>query len=200
VLLHHGVREPNGKGKIERFFRTVRLRFISRLKKEDTTSIEALNEKFAGWLEEDYQCKPHDGIEGKTPLDTFLAQSDLITLITDLAKFNEKFLIAVKRTVKKDATISLRGALYETDMAFAGMKVDVKYDPDSPIGIRELFLFANEKPLGVARLVCFTDNAKRKRKGRADGKPEHLSDDDGQISPTATKEHTIRYAQMEDTK
>jgi transposase InsO family protein len=200
TLLHAAVRAANSKGKIERFFRTVRLRFMSRLKKEDLGSIEALNEKFTRWLEDDYQKKPHDGLDGKTPVDTFLAQSDRITLITDLAAFNEKFLISVKRTIKKDATISFRSALYEADMALAGMRVDVKYDPDGTDGIHELFLFSDDKPLGSAKLVRFADNAKRRRRGGTDRSPERVCTGSVQDPPVATKGHTISYAEMEDGK
>jgi transposase InsO family protein len=200
VLLHHGVREAHSKGKIERFFRTVRLRFISRLKKEDIASLGALNAKFAKWLDEDYQRKPHEGLSGGTPLDAFLAQTGRITLVTDLAAFNEKFLLSARRTVKKDATISLKGSLYETDMALCGMKVEVRYDPDGADGIRELLVFVDGKPMGTAKLVLFQDNAHRKRKGA----PERKRTDRNGVAETkaavAVKEHTISYSEMEERK
>jgi transposase InsO family protein len=184
-LLHHAVRAASSKGKIERFFRTVRLRFLSRLTKEDLSSLAALNEKFKLWLEEDYQRKPHEGLGGKAPRDVFLSQSEGLNLITDLAAFNEKFMIRVRRCVKKDATISLGGELYEADMSIAGMRVEVRYDPDAEGLIRELFIFSYDgEPLGTARRVNFTDNAKRKRSGSPLPAPDE--------APRApAKEHTI---------
>jgi transposase InsO family protein len=167
ALLHHAVAAAHQKGKIERFFRTVRLRFLSVLKQEDLESIDSLNKKFAVWLHEDYQTRPHNGISGETPLDFFLKQADRIQLVTDLAEFNKKLLISVKRTVKKDATISFDNSLYETDMVFAGERLDVKYDPDNKSGVQELLLFRENQPVGVARLVNFADNSKRKRFGSA---------------------------------
>jgi len=106
TLLHHAVGLAHQKGKIERFFRTVRLRFISVLKSADLVSIDTLNEKFGVWLLNDYQKRPHEGLSGETPLDFFLKQTEHVRLVTDLAEFNRKMLITVKRTVKKDATIS----------------------------------------------------------------------------------------------
>jgi transposase InsO family protein len=202
TLLHHAVRAAHSKGKIERFFRTVRMRFMSRLAKEDTGSLAALNEKFQRWLEDDYQRKPHDGLGGKTPRDTFLAQSENIRTVDDLAAFNEKFMLRVTRTVKKDATISLDGALYETEMAFAGRRMEVRYDPDSEGSADVVFLYEDDTPVGSARRVGFTDNARRKRKGvpaRPDA-PGGVTDEDAAAATPPRKEHTIAYAGMKEDK
>ena len=197
TLLHHAVRAASSKGKIERLFKTVRARFLSRLAKEDMASLETLNDKFRLWLENDYQNKPHDGLGGKTPMGMFLAQSNQITLVTDLSAFNEKFMIRVKRTVKKDATISLDGVLYETDMSLAGVRTEVRYDPGQEGYAKELFLFSNDVPIGSARLVSFTDNSKRKRKGQETMGPLAAENDDGGLVPhPRVKEHTITYAEM----
>jgi transposase InsO family protein len=203
TLLHHSVRAANAKGKIERFFRTVRARFLSRLKDEDLADAETLNKKFAAWLDEDYQRKPHEGLGGACPLDVFLAQSQYIVFVDNLARFNEKFMVRVKRTIKKDATISLSGNLYETDMALCGMRVDAHYDPDAPGGIRELFLFKDGNPVGAAKLVDPVANSKRKRRGGpAAGGLAHGSlageTNDADDAPRAKKTNTISYAEMKE--
>jgi transposase InsO family protein len=169
TLLHHAVGAAHQKGKIERYFRTVRLRFMSTLKREDLESIDSLNKKFGKWLLDDYQKRPHEGISGETPLEFFLKQADKVELITDLAEFNKKMLISVVRTVKKDATISFKGNLYETEMYLAGQRLDVKYDPDHEDGINELYLYQEDAPVGTARLINFTENGKRKRTGGTSG-------------------------------
>jgi transposase InsO family protein len=199
VLLHHAVFQAHQKGKIERFFRTVRLRFLSVIKREDLESIESLNEKFGAWLLEDYQKRPHSGISGVAPLDFFLKQADQIELPTDLAEFNRKLLLSVRRTVKKDATISFNNCLYETEMVFAGEKLDIRYDPDNISGIKELYLYRGDQPLGTARLVNFNDNAKRKRAGSNNGgavKPGPIcSEGAAQGEPVEKKkENTISYS------
>jgi hypothetical protein len=197
VLLHHAVDQAHQKGKIERFFRTVRLRFLSVIKRENLESIELLNEKFSLWLLEDYQKRPHSGIAGEAPIDFFLKQADKIELPTDLAEFNRKLLLSVKRTVKKDATISFDNGLYETEMVFAGERLDVKYDPDNKSGIQELYLYRGDQPLGVARLVNFNDNAKRKRSGNDNAARKPVPRHDGgsvHEEPTEKrKENTISY-------
>jgi transposase InsO family protein len=197
TLLHHAPYAASSKGKIERFFRTVRMRFMPRLSKEDISSIDALNAKFQTWLEDDYQRRPHDGLAGRTPRECFLEQSGGIKTMGDMAAFNEKFMIRVKRTIKKDATISLDGALYETDMALCGMRsVEVRYAPDTGDRPREIFLFQDDEPLGIAKIVNFTDNAKRKRNGT----PVTTNPADVHVIPEyadpSVKEQTITYTEM----
>lgn len=199
TLLHHAVRAASSKGKIERFFRTVRTRFLSCLKEQDVAGIEALNEKYHKWLEDDYQRKPHEGLSGKTPLDAFLKGSEGINFIKNLSHFNEKFMIRVRRTVKKDATISLNGSLYETGMSLAGRRVEVRYEPDPVCGIQELFLFSDDKPVGSARIVRFTDNAKRKR--QPSGESESNAPEMAALGkPAQPKGHTITYSEMKEGK
>ena len=143
---------PTSKGKIERFFRSCRLRFLSILKTDTLNDLEDLNNRFHKWLMEDYQKKNHSALEGMTPLEAFLRQSDRISLITDLSVFNEKFLVKVERKIKQDATLSLHGNLYETAPSLAGARITVKYDPDElDHGISEVFLYREDKPVGTAK-------------------------------------------------
>jgi transposase InsO family protein len=199
ALIHHGIGMAHQKGKIERFFKTVRSNFLSRVTAENLQSLEKLNEAFWLWLD-DYHKKPHSGLNGQSPLECFLQQAASVKLPTDLADFNTKFLVKVSRTVKKDATISLNSQIYETNPALAGIKLDVKYDPDTSPGIiPELFLFQGDKPVGLARLVNFQENSYRKRGGQkktANIEPEPAT---GIIGNTQAgmKSHTISYAQMQ---
>ena len=121
---------------------------------------------FWDWLSSDYNEKPHSGL-GMSPLDCFLAQAESIILPTDLSLFNEKFLVQVPRTIKHDATLSLNNVLYETSPAFAGRKINVRYDPDMlERGLEEIFLYSDDKCIGTAKKIHFSDNANMKRKGR----------------------------------
>lgn len=198
TLLHHAVGAAHQKGKIERFFRTVRLRFISVLKNADLENIDILNDKFRVWLSDDYQQRPHEGLSGETPLNFFLKQSGQIEMVTDLAEFNRKLLVTVKRTVMSDATIHFGGSLYETEMFLAGERLDVKYDPDVKSEINELYLYRDDVSVGTARLVNFTDNAKRKRSGAAKTTEKSLApkneNNDQNKTPEKRKTNTISYS------
>jgi transposase InsO family protein len=200
TLIHHGVYQAHSKGKIERFFRTVRDRFLSVIKKDDLIGIDTLNAKFRLWLENDYQKRVHSELNGKTPLEAFLEQAESIKLVTDLSDFNSRFLMRATRTIKKDATISLDCTLYETEPSFAGMrKVEVRYEPASGGGAaEELLLFRDDACIGSARRVNFTDNAGRKRQGaKTRGRDEVSTETVKPDGTPVTKEHTISYADME---
>jgi putative transposase len=51
TLIHARPYQPAGKGKQERFFRTVRMRFLPTLGPADLASLDALNRRFWAWVE-----------------------------------------------------------------------------------------------------------------------------------------------------
>lgn len=127
TLLHTEPYTPSAKGKVERFFRTVRMRFLSRLKVDEIKSLEELNLRFWQWLEEDYQRKIHSSL-GMSPLDYFMSQADRVNIFSDPALLNEYFLLRVTRKINHDATFSLENILYETDQKFANTRLEIRYE------------------------------------------------------------------------
>ncbi len=69
ALIHARPFQPQGKGKIERWFKTVRAQLLTRLTDADTASLTALNRRLAGWIEGEYHHTPHRGLDGATPLE-----------------------------------------------------------------------------------------------------------------------------------
>ena len=51
ALIHARAFHPAGKGKVERFLRSVRTGFLPLLTEEDLRSLETLNRRFCGWTE-----------------------------------------------------------------------------------------------------------------------------------------------------
>ncbi|MBC7346428.1 MAG: DDE-type integrase/transposase/recombinase [Clostridia bacterium] len=171
VLLHARPFSPQGRGKIERFFKTVRLRFLSLLDPDKIGSLEELNLRFWQWLDEDYQRKPHAAL-GMSPLDYFLSQADRVRLLLSPALVEEHFLLRVTRKVHHDATFTLENLLYETEPRLANMRLEVRYEPEwlaSPA--RPVFLYRDGVKVGEARQVDFLANAGLKR--RKSGRPPH---------------------------
>lgn len=126
-VIHTAVRDAQAKGKIERFFRSVRTAFLEGLELEGIPAgIDALNRAFRAWVES-YNRRVHSA-HGMTPLDRWVEGASRIrTLDSDEAE--ELFLFETRRRVRRDGTFSLRGCRYETDAALAGEKVLVRYDP-----------------------------------------------------------------------
>ena len=69
ALIHARPYQPAGKGKIERWFRTVRAAWLSHLTAEATTDLDTLNRTLWAWVEGEYHQSPHRGLDGRTPLD-----------------------------------------------------------------------------------------------------------------------------------
>jgi transposase InsO family protein len=165
TLLHSQPFVPQGRGKVERYFKTVRERFLSKIDAGDTLDLERLNMLYFKWLEEDYTRKAHGGLGSLSPHDVLMSQVSNLKLISDRTLLDEIFLYRVSRKIGHDATVQIRNILYETDPAFAGKRTEIRYDPEW-LGdeTKELPIFFEGKKIGVAKPVRFHDNAHAKRK------------------------------------
>jgi hypothetical protein len=157
TLTHTQPYDPQSKGKIERFFKTVQTRFYPLLKAEPVESLEELNERFWRWLEEDYHRREHASLDGKTPHEVFHSQLESITFLEDTSILDSIFMKREQRKVKADGTISLNKQLYEVPSDFIGYSVDVRLDDTG------VYIFKDDKKVAEAKPVSMTDNAHVKR-------------------------------------
>lgn len=116
------------KGKVERFFRRVQRSFQARLVFDPVNSLGALNGRLATWLEMDYHQQEHRGT-GEAPACRFMAYSETIRPAPPDEQLQRLFLLHDKRRVRKDATISVQGKVFELTPALRGQNVQVRYDP-----------------------------------------------------------------------
>ena len=161
TLIHSRPYTPQGRGKIERFFRTVRMQLLQRLGPEDTKSLEAINRALWGWIEGEYHQTPHKGLSGDTPADRWAMSADAVRLPPPGADIDSLFLLEEKRRVQKDRTVSLRGVLYEVDAALIGEAVTLRFDP-AHLG-QPVEVWHQQKKTGTARRVDLYANCFVKR-------------------------------------
>lgn len=147
ALIHARPHQPQGKGKIERWFRTVRAQLLAQLTAEDTVSLEALNRRLWAFIEGEYHHTPHRGLDGKTPLEQWAWVGDHIRFPD--AGLDALFLFETKRRVMNDRTVSLNGLLYEVDALLVGETVTLHYDPAVP-PTRPLAVVHQGQPAGLA--------------------------------------------------
>ncbi|NLI58916.1 MAG: DDE-type integrase/transposase/recombinase [Clostridium sp.] len=186
TLIHSKPFVAHTRGKVERFFLTVRKRFLSQLDMNNIRSLEDLNLKFWKWLDEDYHKKPHSSLNGLTPLDFFMSQISRVKLCTDPAQLEEKLLLRIKRKVNHDGTFPINNILYETDIKFAGLRVEVRYDPQwLDIPFMPVFIYQEDKKIGEALQVNFHDNAHIKRRGKPENPELTVDLQDNEISVTS---------------
>jgi len=132
ALIHSRPHQPQGRGKQERWFRTVRAQFLPRLTPADTASLEALNRRLWAWVEGEYHQSPHAGLEGRTPLDQWALSADQVRLLELDLDLEALFLFETKRRVQRDRTVSLNGTVFEVDAALVGQTVTLRFDPAAP--------------------------------------------------------------------
>lgn len=125
ILRHTPVRDGASKGKIERFFRTLRDRFLER--KLDLSSIDILNRQLTEWIEEEYNASNHSAI-GMSPINRFSLDMKFINFLPPNEANDELFYAEEDRTVKKDNTFSFKNIRYEPDADLRNKKITIRFD------------------------------------------------------------------------
>ncbi len=125
-LIHSRPGRPEGRGKIERVFRTIREQVLVELEDHPPATLDELNRIFQSWVEQVYHRRVHTET-GQTPLERFLAPG-APTLPGELA-LTGAFRWSERRTVSKTGTVSMHGNSYEVDPELAGRQVDLVFDP-----------------------------------------------------------------------
>lgn len=152
-LSHSQPGKPAGRGKIERFFRTVRDQFLVEISDHPhdpnvagtvVGGLAELNSLFTAWVEQVYHQRIHTETQ-QAPLARFLAVGPPVPTPADL--LSEAFRWGEWRTVTKTATVSLQGNLYEVDAALAGSKVELVFDP---FDLSDIDVRHHGRPVGKA--------------------------------------------------
>jgi len=122
-------RDGQSKGKIERFWRTLRAHVLDRLQPGAVETLDDLNLRISTWVHSDYNVRPHGGIAGQSPLSVFEedAQAGDISFVDDHAELESRFVAHVERKVREDATCSVDGVIYEVPQHFRGRMVTLHY-------------------------------------------------------------------------
>ncbi len=141
LLCHTPVRDGASKGKIERFFRTVREDFLSR--QLDLSSLDALNRQFISWAEQEYNTRMHSSIEMR-PLDRFGLDLKRVAFLPPCEMNDELFHVEEERKVKADNTFSFRNRRYEAPRHLAGRTVSIRFDRAQTSGPVVVY-FKNER-------------------------------------------------------
>ena len=90
--------------------------------------IAELNRLFDAWVAASYHKAVHSET-GQLPLARWAAGIPVPLPLPTPAQLREAFLWSERRMVKKTATVSLHGNLYQVDASLAGMVVELVFDP-----------------------------------------------------------------------
>jgi putative transposase len=161
-LIHCRPYEPEGKGKLERFHRTFREQFLDEINIEKIGSLDDLNARLWAWLDRVYHQRPHDGLQGKSPIERW--REDLVNvrqLGFKSQKIDDIFCHRIERTVRKDGSISWEGAQYEAPYELADKKIKLVVDPHAKRALRVESIEGDD--LGVVVPLDKHANLNRKR-------------------------------------
>jgi transposase InsO family protein len=128
ALPHTPAYRPQGRGKIERFFRTMREQF---LQGTTATTRKDWNQRLGLWIDK-YHRSQHDGIKA-TPLDFRLATESVMRSFPGVADpLKKTFLLEATRKVRRDGTINLDGKVWDIPGALPGEEVEILHAPWVP--------------------------------------------------------------------
>jgi transposase InsO family protein len=154
ALIHSKPYTPQGRGKIERFFRTVRGQFLPGFKGQ---TLNELNEAFDGWISNIYHQRKHSSTK-QSPIERFAANLQCLRAAPD--NLYDYFRKVARRKVNKDRTITLNGRLFEGPVALIGKRVELLYHDSDPQQVEVKY---QNKSFGMLVPVNLNVNCRVKR-------------------------------------
>lgn len=133
-IVHSAPGRPQGRGKIERWNRTVRDQFLVEIETRGADggspvgSLADLNRLFAVWLHQQYHRSRHSET-GATPAERYHAAGRARPPRPDPALLRRAFLWREQRKVTSFATVALHGNRYEVEPALVGRTIDLLFTP-----------------------------------------------------------------------
>jgi len=128
LIIHSRPYQPEGRGKIERCFRTVREQFLANLDPKRTLSLEELNDRLWAWIESVYHRAEHSAL-GTTPLARWQRDIEQIRPVPPATDLRRLFFHRLDRVVRRDSTFLLHNRLYEAPPHLAGHTIEARFDP-----------------------------------------------------------------------
>ncbi len=139
---------PQGRGKIERWFKFVRDHFVSSYQlNQRSDKLDLLNHHFSEWVDEYNNNRVH-GTTRETPYKRY--QAGLECVRPAPAHLIDYFRQIEWRRVKKDRTIRLLGNLFEAPVGLIDRSVELRFHPED---LSQVEIFFQNRSYGMAQIV-----------------------------------------------
>lgn len=143
-LIHSTPGRPEGRGKVERFFRTLRDGLLVELHSaREPPGLKELERLLQAWLERVYHRRVHTET-GQTPLERY---GQFAPRRPTAPQLRDAFMWQETRIVTKTAAVSLQGNRYEVDEALRGRQVQLRFDP---FDLQRIEVYYAGQPFGEA--------------------------------------------------
>lgn len=155
LIVHTPPYQPEGRGKIERWFRSLREQFLANLDRPQTLSLEELNDRLGAWIEGAYHRSEHSALAA-TPLLRWQRDIEQVRQLPPATDLRRLFFYRLNRVVRRDCTFLLHHRFYEAPAHLAGQTLEVHFDPLDPAQVE---IYFQGQPQGTARPVDPVVNA-----------------------------------------
>lgn len=118
TLVHARPYDAPARGKMERFWRTLRAGCLDHL--GGMTSLHDVQVRLGAFLDEHYHHAPHGGLLGKTPAEAWASAS---CRAVDEPALAAALTVHRRRRVRKDGTVDLDGRVWQLDQGFLAGRV-----------------------------------------------------------------------------
>ncbi len=148
---------PTQKAKIERWFRTLRDKWLAATNLAEFSSLDAIQESLDRFVDK-YNHTVHSSLDGKTPDERFFSEPECIRRLPK-EQIEKDFLLEIDRRVSADCVITIDDIEYEVDSRYAKRRVKLRYSPD----MKTIYLVESNDTMTPIRLLNKQENAVAKR-------------------------------------
>lgn len=117
TLLHARPHDPQARGKMERFWRTLREGLLDHM--GQLGSLHDLNVRLWAYVDEHYHRAPHAGLMGRAPAAVHVATSSAAEVLDEKA-LRDSLTVRVRRRVRRDSTVPVDGHDWQLDQTYLG--------------------------------------------------------------------------------
>lgn len=153
-LVHAKPYKPQGKGKVERFFKTLRSQFLPGF---TGNSLLTINQALERWLMDEYNARKHSST-GQSPLSRFVDNIECIRPAPQ--NLRDHFRKVARRRVNKDRTVVLDKIVYEAPVTLIGRQIELLYHEDERDFVEARY---KNKSYGILNRVDLNVNCRVRR-------------------------------------
>ena len=148
---------PTQKSKIERWFRTLRDKWLAITNLEEFSSLSEIQKSLDLFVDK-YNHTVHSSLGGLTPDGRFFSEPGYIRRLT-AEEIEKNFLLEVDRRVSADCVITIDNVEYEVESRYARKRVKLRYAAD----MKTIYLVEDNNTYTPIRLLNKQENALVKR-------------------------------------
>lgn len=112
-MMHAKPYDPQARGKMERFWRTLREQCLDHC--QGLGSVHEVQVRLLAWLDKHYHVTAHSSLLGKTPAEVY--ETSRRKPVPD-AMLREAMIVRARRRIRRDGTLSIAGRDFELDQGF----------------------------------------------------------------------------------